>query len=323
MLWRNIWRRLNNMATLTPGFSFGSTETVTNTKLGLLVSGGSVSGIANADVDAGAAISDTKLDLATIAQAVQFNGAVTGASIHTMSSKIMKWAKGADVASVAGETTLGEDGNYFDITGTNAITSITAKEAGTLVTLQFDSTASLVDASNLKLDGNFTGATGSTIMLVSDGTNWFEVSRQPQTVVTTPPTGSITMWGGAIASPPSGWLICNGSEVRPKATTYAALYAVIGHTYGADPGTDGFVLPNFTNKFPYGANEGASAGNASVGSTGGLTPAANDSSVTLASGVNGGGAFQPDGTSADSCSRDGHTHNTMPPYLAVSFIIKT
>lgn len=128
---------------------------------------GSISNIVNADVDSAAAIAGSKLDLSAIAQAI------------VMSSKIINQAKGADVASVAGAMTLGDDGNYFDITGTEAITSITAKQAGTVVTLQFDSTASLVDGSNLKLNGNFTGAAESQITLVSDGTNWFEVSRQP------------------------------------------------------------------------------------------------------------------------------------------------
>lgn len=183
------------MATLTAGYSFGSTETVTNTKLGLLVTGASVTGIVNSDVDASAAISDTKLDLATIAQAMQFNGEVTCASTFTMSSNIFKLAKGADVASVAGAITLGDDGNFFDITGTAAITSITAKTAGTVVTLQFDSTASLVDGSNLKLAGNMNGAAESTITLVSDGTNWFEVCRQPSSFT---PTASNALSGSII-----------------------------------------------------------------------------------------------------------------------------
>src|SRR3990167_2353085 len=123
------------------------------------------------------------LDLSTITQNL------------VMTSKILKQAKGADVASVAGAITLGEDGNYFDITGTNAITSITAKAAGTIVVLQFDSTASLVDGSNLKLDGNFTGAAESQIMLSSDGTNWFEVSRQPYAYT---PTASNALAGSVV-----------------------------------------------------------------------------------------------------------------------------
>lgn len=126
-----------------------------------------VNGLVNADIGAGAGIVSSKLDLSSITQNL------------VMTSKILKQAKGADVASVAGSITLGDDGNYFDITGTNAITSITAKAAGTQVVLQFDSTASLVDGSNLKLNGNFQGAAESQIHLICDGTNWFEISRPP------------------------------------------------------------------------------------------------------------------------------------------------
>lgn len=141
--------------------------------------------VVNADINSAAAIASSKLDLSAIAQNL------------VMSSKIVKLAKGADVASVAGAITLGDDGNYFDITGTEAITSITAKAAGTVVTLQFDSTASLVDGSNLKLQGNFTGAAEAQITLVSDGTNWFEVSRNTFSYT---PTVSNALSGSVIAT---------------------------------------------------------------------------------------------------------------------------
>ena len=106
--------------------------------------------ITNANLSASAAIALSKISFTTAL---------------TMSSAIIKPAKGADVASVAGAITLGDDGNQFDITGTNAITSITAKTAGTIVALQFDSTASLVDGSNLKIASTFQGAAESTITL--------------------------------------------------------------------------------------------------------------------------------------------------------------
>src|SRR3990167_1244436 len=86
--------------------------------------------------------------------------------------------KGADVAS-ATATTLGNDGCFFDITGTTTITSVTAKPAGMIVTLQFDGVLTFTDGSNLKLNGDFTTAAESTITLVSDGTNWFELARSP------------------------------------------------------------------------------------------------------------------------------------------------
>ena len=92
--------------------------------------------------------------------------------------------KGADVAS-ATATTLGNDGCFFDITGTTTITSVTAKPAGFIAILQFDGILTFTDGSNLKLDGNFTTAAGSTITLISDGTNWWEIARSPNSFTPT------------------------------------------------------------------------------------------------------------------------------------------
>jgi hypothetical protein len=91
--------------------------------------------------------------------------------------------KGADVASAA-TTTLGDDGSFFDITGTTTITSITAKTAGKIVFLQFDGVLTVTDGSNLKLNGDFITAAESVLTLISDGTNWWEVSRRPAFVPT-------------------------------------------------------------------------------------------------------------------------------------------
>jgi len=126
------------------------------------------------------------------------------------------------------------------------------------------------------------------------------------------PAGIVKMWGGDLASPPAGYLTCDGSAV--SRTTYADLFTVIGTTYGAGDGSTTFNLPNFTNRFPYGANEGSSAGNASVGSANTRTLSGNDDSVTLpltgTAGGTGGGSLLG-------------SQDAMNPYLAVGFIIKT
>ena len=41
----------------------------------------------------------------------------------------------------------------------------------------FDDVLTVTDGGNLKLAGNFVTALGSTITLVCDGTNWYEISR--------------------------------------------------------------------------------------------------------------------------------------------------
>lgn len=73
------------------------------------------------------------------------------------------------------------------------------------------------------------------------------------------PVGSITMWAGT-GGIPGNWLLCNGGTV--SRSTYAALFAAIGTTYGAGDGTTTFGLPNLVQRFPRGA---ATNGNATGG----------------------------------------------------------
>ena len=81
---------------------------------------------------------------------------------------LLKLAKGADVAS-ANALTLGTDGNYFDITGTTAITSIGTLGIGTLIGLHFDGILTLTHHStNLILPG------GANITTAAGDEAWFE-----------------------------------------------------------------------------------------------------------------------------------------------------
>jgi len=69
-------------------------------------------------------------------------------------------------------------------------------------------------------------------------------------VTGTIPTGLITMYGAATA--PSGFLLCDGSAV--SRSTYAALFGVIGETWGVGDGSTTFNVPDMRNIVPYGAN---------------------------------------------------------------------
>lgn len=57
------------------------------------------------------------------------------------------------------------------------------------------------------------------------------------------PPGSIQIYAGA--STPYGWLVCDGSAVA--CTTYANLFAAIGHSFGGD--TSSFNVPDLRNMF--------------------------------------------------------------------------
>lgn len=78
-------------------------------------------------------------------------------------------------------------------------------------------------------------------------------------------SGVITMYGGSTA--PAGWFLCDGSAV--SRTTYAALFAVIGTSYGVGDSVTTFNLPDMRSRFPLGAGPGPGLTSRSNGDKGG------------------------------------------------------
>lgn len=75
----------------------------------------------------------------------------------------------------------------------------------------------------------------------------------------------------AFASPPSGWLVCNGQAV--SRSTYSALFSAIGTVFGDGNGTTTFNVPNLTDRVPMGGGTlGATGGQDSVTLTTGQLP---------------------------------------------------
>lgn len=90
------------------------------------------------------------------------------------------------------------------------------------------------------------------------------------------PSGTLTMFGGSTV--PTDWLLCDGRSTGISRTTYSALFAVIGTTYGAGDGSTTFNLPDFRSRIPIGAGTGTGLTTRTLGTTGGAE------SVTIASG---------------------------------------
>jgi microcystin-dependent protein len=66
------------------------------------------------------------------------------------------------------------------------------------------------------------------------------------------PSGAVMPF--AMSTAPSGWLKCNGAEV--SRTTYAALFAAIGTTFGVGDGSTTFALPDMRGEFARGWDDG-------------------------------------------------------------------
>jgi len=168
------------------------------------------------------------------------------------------------------------------------------------------------------------------------------------------PTGTITPWSQSTA--PTGFLECEGSAV--SRTTYAALFAVIGTTYGAGDGSTTFNVPDLTDKVAVHKSNNktfASSGGANTvtptGNISGSTANATLSESQLASHAHniaaGNGSTDQPGVpfvgaqgypvtraTQNSGGNGGHSHNmsanftgsansVLQPYLTLIYIIKT
>jgi microcystin-dependent protein len=159
--------------------------------------------------------------------------------------------------------------------------------------------------------------------------------------------GEIKMWG--TASAPTGYLLCDGSSV--STTTYAALFAVIGYTFGGSGAS--FTLPDYRGRMPIGvsgsyalAATGGSANATLVSHTHTATvtdPGHDHDAITQTSGSSSSGAQFANSfsgsvnttstqmiqtattgiTVANSTEGSSATNANLPPYLAINFIIKT
>jgi microcystin-dependent protein len=167
-------------------------------------------------------------------------------------------------------------------------------------------------------------------------------------------TGTIVPWGSV--TPPSGFLECNGASV--STSTYAALFAVIGYTYGGSGAS--FLVPDLQDRTIVaksntkalattgGANTVAPTGNIS-GATGATTltsaqipshchPLPNFASNTTDGGMAtrgigtcGGASRTSTGSTGSGGSHDhtlsanfvGTANSVLQPYLTLIYIIKT
>jgi hypothetical protein len=102
------------MATFSKGYTFGSTEQVTNAKLHALVDSATISGITNDDIDSAAAIATSKL------------AAIDGSRLSGLGSI----PSGSGVIPAANLTSVAQKGANSDITSLTGLTTALATSKG-------------------------------------------------------------------------------------------------------------------------------------------------------------------------------------------------
>ncbi len=170
-----------------------------------------------------------------------------------------------------------------------------------------------------------------TITLISNGSVWVIQGKEA-------PVGSLLLWTTNTA--PSGYLLCYGQAV--SRTTYAALFSVIGSTFGSGDGSSTFNVPDLRGRVPLGkddmggtpANRVTEAAADTIGGSGGeethtLTIPEIPSHTHEYTYAGGGAAYcvQYPATGQASTANTGSTggglpHNNLQPYITLNYIIK-
>lgn len=159
-------------------------------------------------------------------------------------------SQGANIASASTVNLNSATGNYVHITGTTAITAFTLSQ-GFERTVVFDGVLTLTNSANLILPGaaNITTAANDSCVLRGEAggvvrcVSYTKYNGGPVVTPSSVPVGTSIDFTGPSA--PAGYLLCPTSPTNISRTTYAALFAAIGTSWGAGDGSTTFGMPYF------------------------------------------------------------------------------
>ena len=197
---------------------------------------------------------------------------------------------------------------------------------GTEIDAEYTAIASAISS---KADSNSPTLTGTPLApTASSGTNTTQIATTAFVLANGVPSGMIALWSGSVASVPSGWYLCNGSNGTPDlrdrfvvgaGSTYAvaatggsANAIVVAHTHTAssvvtDPGhSHGTGVGG--NNFLTVSTGGGQIGSGAFGRTDVANTGSNTTGITVA-------------TTNASTGASG-TNANLPPYYALAYIMK-
>jgi microcystin-dependent protein len=147
-------------------------------------------------------------------------------------------------------------------------------------------------------------------------------------------SGMIMLWSGSVASVPTGWVLCNGSNSTPDLRDRFVVGAGSGYAVGATGGSANAIVVAHTHSINFNTStasanhthsipgDGALCVNA--GSTQGYDPGGFFGNIGLGSSTGANGADHVHGVSGNTDSTGSSATNAnLPPYYALAYIMKT
>ena len=206
---------------------------------------------------------------------------------------------------------------------------------GTEIDTELTAVASAISS---KADLNSPALTGvPTAPTASAGTNTTQLATTAFVIANAIPSGLISMWSGTIASIPSGWVLCNGSNSTPDLRNRFII--------GAHSDTAGVAYSTVTgSNTTSGGSKDATTVSHTHTATSVVTDPAHSHTMTAVSSVTltgGGSQTVPRSTGTDTTittntnttgitvattnSTEGSsgTNANLPPYYALAYIMKT
>lgn len=227
----NIDLRVNNVPQ-TPGVNY--TYNNTNRTITFLT-GAPPAGTGNVVARYGQALSEPNIDAAIASAQSSATAAANSASTATTQAGVATTQASAASASA---------------TSANNSATAAAASASSASTSASNASTSATNAAN-----SATAAANSASSASTSATNAANSATDAASIaasIAPAPPGAVLHF--AQSTPPSGWLVANGSQV--SRTTFAALFAAIGTTFGAGDGSTTFNLPDLRGEFIRGHDQG-------------------------------------------------------------------
>lgn len=148
------------------------------------------------------------------------------------------------------------------------------------------------------------------------------------------PSGTIVLWSGSVASIPTGWVLCNGSNSTPDLRNRFVVGAGSTYAVGATGGSADAIVVSHNHTATSTVTD--SGHTHSTSSSGGnfFVQGAGGPMNGVASGANFVGGFQQNSTTASATTGisvstttastgSSGTNANLPPYYALCYIMKT